>query len=1211
MIRKRNRFRGRFESLEARQLLSTTIPDTSTPFVADWSQAAIAGTSGTNLRIGDSAGNLATFRSSGFPLTIVNGAGQTPQPDPVGPSLAFDGLNQYGDAGPSPGSNSSLSFSTWFDAKARADAVLASKSPNDASGVGWDVELKANGTVVFKVGSQGNFATISSNFVTYSAGAWTQVVVTFSNRTATLSLNGQQVASGTLISQMVGDPTTNFTLAKGSTGSVVAPFAGLIANPKIDSIALTPAAIGAEYVVDQLPSVAPSDQLKKADLTWEVEDAITNEAYAAQYGSSIAPGIAAWAKYQAKQAAGEYSDVTSALGSSTIATPGGPSTAFPSIPNTAPGADHNVVFDKAQSNFAGRFTDSRINQRPVEDGAAHNPESSVNTFDGASEGIWAMAEPQSDFRPGGALFNPMVQLAPILRQLQVAADAANFTIVTGQFSLTSQASDEALAKHFLEMRIAFPNLLLPTQVQAMSTAIKADANALANTGDAVVGGESFGQKMLKAIPGTLYMNNDIRALMALEYADLAFPELNNKYQAVVDGGLKLAAASIYPDGASPYISAENEQWLYHNILVGTLNRFSQIANDPRGNSIVAQTYWYYPLSYEPAIVGNPNATGGGGAEYATSPSWKHYWNSSESFDLSYKVGMIAQAPEDVAVALADDKTLGWSDFNASTLWNPSVFQAGQATPIQNNDFVYDRNIDGPRTRFGEFSTAGTAGEASPPGGGINRGKSSFIAATVLNNRGLDSAIDTLGVGPVLGSTPRFDGLAENEQSTSLVTSDAAALATTYTPNHYESGLDNAWQGQQEWVFTDQRLVGLLTLTAKQATSADAVQSVVRLISGNRTTNVTQDPTDPNLFYLTDAQGTRHNLAYRVISQDFGTVQPTTPNTDGNNVYGVDLTFGDRAATPTPTTYPAGTTRHFLVEIYDQWTAQPSPSRAIAQVTPGNALNGIDVVQGTQEYLEVSNPTDAPLTYTYVAGAGGASIHTSGPNSGEQYRPSWTDTHDTSTLPDFRGAIAPTTPSSVGPGTVTITIPGHSQILIEPTIKAVQGTVNNTVGVSFGTSGTSALDTAADGLRLLPAGRATDAPWLGINSLTIHLNQPETLLPTDISATGLNGTSYGPVTLSGSGTTYVLTLAQPINAADRVTLTIGNANIATFTRRLDVLPGDFNDDGVVNMQDAILVRNEYLGFSAASPTIFGDIDGNGVVDVNDYNAIRRRLGTHLP
>ena len=59
-----------------------------------------------------------------------------------------------------------------------------------------------------------------------------------------------------------------------------------------------------------------------------------------------------------------------------------------------------------------------------------------------------------------------------------------------------------------------------------------------------------------------------------------------------------------------------------------------------------------------------------------------------------------------------------------------------------------------------------------------------------------------------------------------------------------------------------------------------------------------------------------------------------------------------------------------------------------------------------------------------------------------------------------------------------------------------------------------------------------------------------------------------------GRTYVITLAQPITTADRLTFTIASSTIATYTRRLDVLPGDVNDDGVVNTTDGLLIlRNE--------------------------------------
>ncbi len=41
-----------------------------------------------------------------------------------------------------------------------------------------------------------------------------------------------------------------------------------------------------------------------------------------------------------------------------------------------------------------------------------------------------------------------------------------------------------------------------------------------------------------------------------------------------------------------------------------------------------------------------------------------------------------------------------------------------------------------------------------------------------------------------------------------------------------------------------------------------------------------------------------------------------------------------------------------------------------------------------------------------------------------------------------------------------------------------------------------------------------------------------------------------------------------------------------------------------------IRNQMLGLLGAMPTIFGDILGDGTVDINDYTAVRKLIGTQL-
>ncbi len=160
------------------------------------------------------------------------------------------------------------------------------------------------------------------------------------------------------------------------------------------------------------------------------------------------------------------------------------------------------------------------------------------------------------------------------------------------------------------------------------------------------------------------------------------------------------------------------------------------------------------------------------------------------------------------------------------------------------------------------------------------------------------------------------------------------------------------------------------------------------------------------------------------------------------------------------------------------------------------------------------------------------------------------------------------------------------------------------------SETVALYTATDGVRLLPMGRNTDLPWFNINQITITLSQSAVVNPGDVSVTGITGGNYGPVTITGSGTSNItITFAKVIANADRVTLTIGNAQIIPYTRRLDVLPGDVNDDGVVNTTDGLYIL--YNETPAHPYQAIYDMNGDGSVNMADFTLYRPKIGTVLP
>jgi chitinase len=164
---------------------------------------------------------------------------------------------------------------------------------------------------------------------------------------------------------------------------------------------------------------------------------------------------------------------------------------------------------------------------------------------------------------------------------------------------------------------------------------------------------------------------------------------------------------------------------------------------------------------------------------------------------------------------------------------------------------------------------------------------------------------------------------------------------------------------------------------------------------------------------------------------------------------------------------------------------------------------------------------------------------------------------------------------------------------------------------WGNDGVAALQTAADGITLLPAGRKHDLPWFGIDSLQVTFDQPVVLTAADVTLTSEIGVKYGPVSIAGSGMSYTIMFARPIDKPDRVEVSISLPQTDTFRGRLNVLPGDFYDTGVVTSKDLTAIKNESTGKHAAAPTIFGDVLGNGTVNSSDFRAAKRFLGTRLP
>ena len=68
---------------------------------------------------------------------------------------------------------------------------------------------------------------------------------------------------------------------------------------------------------------------------------------------------------------------------------------------------------------------------------------------------------------------------------------------------------------------------------------------------------------------------------------------------------------------------------------------------------------------------------------------------------------------------------------------------------------------------------------------------------------------------------------------------------------------------------------------------------------------------------------------------------------------------------------------------------------------------------------------------------------------------------------------------------------------------------------------------------------------------------------------------------------------------------GNEMAGNYTRRFGVLPGDFDGNGLVDGRDLNGIKKRYQS-NPALANRFADINGDGVVNVQDYNLARAAL-----
>jgi VCBS repeat-containing protein len=152
-----------------------------------------------------------------------------------------------------------------------------------------------------------------------------------------------------------------------------------------------------------------------------------------------------------------------------------------------------------------------------------------------------------------------------------------------------------------------------------------------------------------------------------------------------------------------------------------------------------------------------------------------------------------------------------------------------------------------------------------------------------------------------------------------------------------------------------------------------------------------------------------------------------------------------------------------------------------------------------------------------------------------------------------------------------------------------------------------------------AGQLTPLPWSNLDTITVVFSEPVNASAASLTVNGVSALQYAIAEFSVDGTRATWRLANPI-VADKINLTLpgtiadgaGNPLGSAFSFRMDVLSGDVNASGSVDIADIASVAAD--GFAAASNAAYkprADVNGDGRVNIADSIAVRNRIGSSLP
>ncbi len=479
----------------------------------------------------------------------------------------------------------------------------------------------------------------------------------------------------------------------------------------------------------------------------------------------------------------------------------------------------------------------------------------------------------------------------------------------------------------------------------------------------------------------LWLNGDIRMALAIYFGGIALDRTDYILKAKDAIDLLMSRAFI-EDGGTLYVGFNNEVPTYHDVSIMSFMWWWYLTGSPEVKQALDKTLPYVPLSVEPE----------GFQEQSTAISYKHSYNGIRGTDsalaraylyqdgLNYFFGQAAENSYDREYSLLHGLLYA---INGQT---PSV-----VTP-PTNFILYDRAIQGPRGRWPNWAFVATGRDPQKPGPGQedqgyqgrNGGKNTFIGAMTLgpfaNKTALKSALDgiCLEVKVKQGTSndwarSAFDGvyrfLSQDEETSTITREKFATLASSYNVSARLNGAAVAnwqapinWRGQQVWVMTADRVIGIAQVTNTQPESVYGLAMRVILTGGRKPILGAYHNLTANTFGGYDFG----DLSFKIHQDNFGgshTSQRIGMQKSPGDDYGLLFRLHDAQDNQNDTVinFSNGTKRWAVVEFIRKNQGFVTSSNNVLAGNPNFLV--LEFVEPNRKFRVIKNLTGATRRYT--------------------------------------------------------------------------------------------------------------------------------------------------------------------------------------------------------------------------------------------------------